>query len=763
MHLVLFAMLSCLTLFAGKPAFAQAAQTVEQAIQDAAPLDPPANDPNASDPNAGEPATPSRKLFQPRAGLSAASTKKSSKKSSKDFVAAHSAKAARKPVRTLSAPAPKKSEPTVQSDDLMSAMRDGLNPQPAAPAAEATATTSAVPAAPSEQVLNPMPSGKLFHPTAKTAPTDINAGANTLPDVTPKTPAPASTAAPKPAAAPAAPTATIDAPSKEVKKEEPKKDTAKTGAPLLSDLNEAPTGAEDVKGDVAAPAVESKPQPKAEAAPTPAAEPAKPENEGFSAPRPLFSALNDTRKRPGIKRVVRTEAFAPAPASLPPVTPATTQSVAAEKEPMIKPVASETAVAENPEKKSIWGAPNPEMTKGKVLFSQSADGSVPEPKDVSEVKPVDVKTPEAKNEEAKATEPAAGEPTNIGPEVHALCGPANGSDVEAAPTTNLCAQGKATSVIGSGPFMWSCQDTESDNVVNCSANYMVVGVCGSANGVATSKAPTSNLCSSGKPSGASGTGPFVWVCAGEGSGMSAHCQAPLLTANNQNDIKAAEPVAADASTAKAGNECTPTVKRWTITCQQGGYPSNYTGMIVGETQTLCPMNVERGVWLSNNCAASTGSIAVSKSPGMLEVPAPKRKVVDALPPMSPLAADKLDMPRKLFTPHFKRGAGEKVEEEVTTISFAPKSEGLDGQATSILESMIGSLRADEKSIITLNAYAAVGQDGDQQESRRIALARALAARSYLMRKGIPSSRIDVRAIGPASDAHGDDRVDIKVK
>ncbi|MDX1923334.1 MAG: OmpA family protein [Alphaproteobacteria bacterium] len=353
------------------------------------------------------------------------------------------------------------------------------------------------------------------------------------------------------------------------------------------------------------------------------------------------------------------------------------------------------------------------------------------------------------------------------PLVHAGCGSAHGVSVTAPPTDNLCASGTPTTVIGSGPFMWSCQGANGGSAINCMAPLQVNGACGGADGVPVNIAPINNLCRSGTASAVSGNGPFVWTCSGSGGGISTTCQAPMITATPDPVPPPAAPapeVHVPEATAKAGNECTPSVKRWTITCQQGGYPSNYTGVIVGETQTLCPTGVERGVWLSNSCAAATDSAPVSPSPGKLETQTPSHKVTEVLPEIAPMPAKQLDAPKKLYTPRYKQAATTATTtEDMTTITFPPTSEGLDSSAINALDGVMNELNGNDKSIVTLNAYAAPPADGDQQESRRMALARALAVRSYLMRKGLASSRIDVRAVGPASDNRGDDRVDIKVK
>jgi len=117
--------------------------------------------------------------------------------------------------------------------------------------------------------------------------------------------------------------------------------------------------------------------------------------------------------------------------------------------------------------------------------------------------------------------------------VNGICGSANGIAVSSAPTTNLCSIGTASSTSGSGPFNWTCSGSNGGTNASCSAPLLtppaVNGTCGSANGVAVSSAPTTNLCSIGTASSTSGSGPFNWTCSGSNGGTNASCSAPLLT------------------------------------------------------------------------------------------------------------------------------------------------------------------------------------------------------------------------------------------
>ena len=112
------------------------------------------------------------------------------------------------------------------------------------------------------------------------------------------------------------------------------------------------------------------------------------------------------------------------------------------------------------------------------------------------------------------------------------CGSSNGADLTSAPTANLCKASTASSVSGSGPWTWTCAGSSGGTTAACSALLDTKGVCGSANGVAASTAPTANLCSAGKASTVTGSGPWSWSCAGSNGGTTATCSASLKTASS---------------------------------------------------------------------------------------------------------------------------------------------------------------------------------------------------------------------------------------
>lgn len=83
---------------------------------------------------------------------------------------------------------------------------------------------------------------------------------------------------------------------------------------------------------------------------------------------------------------------------------------------------------------------------------------------------------------------------------------------------------------------------------------------------------------------------------------------------------------------------------------------------------------------------------------------------------------------------------------------------LTPEAVAQLDAVAASLTQNDR--VQLKAHASGAQD--DADVRRVALKRALAARAHLLTGGIESTRIDVRALGPAADGGSDDRLDVIV-
>ena len=119
--------------------------------------------------------------------------------------------------------------------------------------------------------------------------------------------------------------------------------------------------------------------------------------------------------------------------------------------------------------------------------------------------------------------------TDISLLTNGACGTSNGGSFGSAPASNLCGAGTASTVTaGTGTWAWTCAGQYRGTTASCSASIPAVnGACGSANGEAFLAAPSSNLCTSGAASTVAGSGPWTWTCAGQYGGTDASCSADL--------------------------------------------------------------------------------------------------------------------------------------------------------------------------------------------------------------------------------------------
>lgn len=108
----------------------------------------------------------------------------------------------------------------------------------------------------------------------------------------------------------------------------------------------------------------------------------------------------------------------------------------------------------------------------------------------------------------------------------------------------------------------------------------------------------------------------------------------------------------------------------------------------------------------------------------------------------------------------KRSALNKQSE----ILFPSGATDLGNAAINKLRDMAGALNAQMTSggaRVQLDAYG--GAPGDKSsDARRLSLKRALVVRQLLIEDGVPSERIDVRAMGGIDDSGSPDRVDVFV-
>jgi len=96
------------------------------------------------------------------------------------------------------------------------------------------------------------------------------------------------------------------------------------------------------------------------------------------------------------------------------------------------------------------------------------------------------------------------------------------------------------------------------------------------------------------------------------------------------------------------------------------------------------------------------------------------------------------------------------------LGFNSGASEIDPSARAKLDGIAQGLTQNPKLRLQLLAYAGGTSDAGNQ-ARRLSLSRALSVRSYLMDKGVPSTRIDVRALGNKVEEGGPpDRVDVVV-
>lgn len=151
------------------------------------------------------------------------------------------------------------------------------------------------------------------------------------------------------------------------------------------------------------------------------------------------------------------------------------------------------------------------------------------------------------------------------------------------------------------------------------------------------------------------------------------------------------------------------------------------------------------------------------------VPVPTAPVVPPAPlkvvPQNTVpAAPKITAPKSKPKPQVASlpPIGQLLKAGATTrIGFSAGSAKLNIDSSARLNDVSTSLKKDSALRIQLLAYAG-SKDGSASQARRLSLSRALAARSYLIEKGIRSTRIDVRALGNRSGTGPAERIDIIV-
>jgi outer membrane protein OmpA-like peptidoglycan-associated protein len=173
-------------------------------------------------------------------------------------------------------------------------------------------------------------------------------------------------------------------------------------------------------------------------------------------------------------------------------------------------------------------------------------------------------------------------------------------------------------------------------------------------------------------------------------------------------------------------------------------------------------------------------VAVPKAPAVPPPPPPTRSaaapVAPPPPPAPPPAAPAIKPPpaqkavSQPVTPAPKQTAslppqtgpsGSLAAGQQFRLTFGAGNAAVENAAGTQLDNIAKSLKGNEALRLQLLAYSG-GATQTPSQARRLSLSRALAVRSRLIKQGIRSTRIDVRALGNKSEGGPPDRVDVIV-
>ncbi|MGE0152277.1 MAG: OmpA family protein [Reyranellaceae bacterium] len=158
---------------------------------------------------------------------------------------------------------------------------------------------------------------------------------------------------------------------------------------------------------------------------------------------------------------------------------------------------------------------------------------------------------------------------------------------------------------------------------------------------------------------------------------------------------------------------------------------------------------------------------VASAPPVPTAPAPPQPVSappppapPAAPPAAPAAAP-APAPQVAALPPAASAPSASASAGPGRLGFDSGSAALSDASRQELDRLATGLAGNEAQRLQVVAYAA-SQGGNTSAARRLSLSRALAVRSYLIDKGIRSTRIDVRAMGAPEGANSGpaDRVDL---
>jgi outer membrane protein OmpA-like peptidoglycan-associated protein len=149
----------------------------------------------------------------------------------------------------------------------------------------------------------------------------------------------------------------------------------------------------------------------------------------------------------------------------------------------------------------------------------------------------------------------------------------------------------------------------------------------------------------------------------------------------------------------------------------------------------------------------------AEAPPVETPPAPSTEPPAAQPESQQQAAVTPAAPAEGTTPPAPAEGGGALPAGATRILYTGESDDVPAASTAGLDTIAQDLLANQDKRIQVMSYAA-GTEDTESKARRKSLARGLAIRSYLIKAGVPSTRIDVRALGNKAEGGPADRVDI---
>ena len=173
-------------------------------------------------------------------------------------------------------------------------------------------------------------------------------------------------------------------------------------------------------------------------------------------------------------------------------------------------------------------------------------------------------------------------------------------------------------------------------------------------------------------------------------------------------------------------------------------------------ETPAPMLAQDGAAKTETVAAASSTLVTSA-----EVPAPVAAPLAAAEAPSATDAPVSLLPAAAETPGGVQTASLAVGTlEDRSLLFEVDSAELSPEAQTELRALADALRAGTEGDIQVLGFAS-GQDGSEDQARKLALSRALKVRSFLIDAGIASARIRVRSLGDRAEGGPANRVDIK--